>query len=112
MINEDTFWTSNINPENEHEHPIKKLNNAHIANILHFYKVYDEKIHGHPEGDRTKIVAAMIKEAEKRELSQEFLDGAPYPYDPSAPYTEYSGPRKGSTIRYVEKNPEDGTYIF
>ncbi len=37
MTNEDTLWISNINPNNEHGHPIKKLNNVHIANIIHFF---------------------------------------------------------------------------
>lgn len=112
MTNEDTLWISNINPGNVHGHPIKKLNNVHLANIIHFFRINDQQIHGHPDEECGEIIVAMIIEAEKRGLTREFLDGAPYPYDPNAPYVEYSGPRKGSTIRYVEKDPEDGTLIF
>ena len=101
MITENTIWISNINPENEHGHPIKKLNNNHIANILHFFKVYGRERHGHPEEERAKILASMTVEASKRGLTQQFLNGAPYPYDPSAPYEEYKGPRGGFQVTVV-----------
>ena len=112
MVTEDTTWISNINPGNVHGHPIKKLNNVHLANIIHFFKTNDQQVHGHTDEDRCEIITIMVIEASKRELTQEFLDGAPYPNDPHAPYVEYTGPRKGSTIRYIEKDPEDGTLIF
>lgn len=93
MITEDTLWESNINPDNIHAHPIKKLNNEHLANIIQFFKNNGQDTHGHTDLERVGIITLMIVEAMRRGLTRAFLDKAPYPYDPTAPYIEYDGPR-------------------
>jgi hypothetical protein len=88
MITSETIWISNIHPDNVHQHKIKNLNSKHLANIIHFMKTVDQSIHGHDAIDRILIIQAMRDEANKRELTIEFLNGAPYHYDPYAPHIE------------------------
>jgi len=87
MITADTIWVSNIHPDSIHEHKIRDLNSEHVANILHFFKTTNA--HGHSEEESAEIIRAMNDEASRRELTPEFLSGAPYPYDYKLPYTEY-----------------------
>jgi len=89
MITRKTIWGANTDPNNYHEHRIENLNNEHIANIIQFFMDDNQKIHNHDISESLEIVAVMQDEALKRELTPEFLNGAPYPYDPIAPYVEY-----------------------
>lgn len=89
MITGETIWESNIHPDKIHRHRVKHLNSKHLANILHFFRTTSQCVHGHDFVESLVIGNAMMEEARKRELTPEFLQGAPYPYDPTAPYEEY-----------------------
>jgi hypothetical protein len=90
-ITQDTIWISNIDLDNIHGHKVGALNSEHLANIVHFLRTNDERVHGHCDTERLEIILAMLDEAERRELTDEFLSGAPYPYDKDLPYQEYQG---------------------
>ena len=93
-ISGETLWMSNIDPNNTHVHKIKNLNSKHIANILHFFKITDQSTHGHSQLDVSIIIKVIHDEAMRRELSPEFLQGAPYYYNPNEPYEEYQPPSR------------------
>lgn len=86
-ISEEDFWLSNTNQE--HMHKVGNLNSEHLANIIHFFKNVGPGVHGHTYEECFAIVEGMRGVAHRRDLTQEFLDAAPYPYDPDATYKEY-----------------------
>jgi hypothetical protein len=95
-ISGETLWISNIDPNNVHEHKVKNLNSKHLANIIHFFIHSSVLLHGHSDAESMVIIDGMLNEVRKRELTPEFLQGAPYPYDPTMPYEEYQPPHQGT----------------
>jgi hypothetical protein len=89
MITRETIWGINSCEGIYHEHKIKNLNNKHIANIIHFFLINNQSIHHHDIHESLEIIAVMQDEALRRELTTDFLMGAPYPYNPTSPYVEY-----------------------
>jgi hypothetical protein len=49
----------------------------------------NQSIHNHSINESLEIIAVMQDEALRRELTTNFLMGAPYPYNPLSPYVEY-----------------------
>lgn len=67
--NRDTTWGT----LDGREIPIRCLDDTHLANIIAWVK-------DRPLNYRYELLAVLKKEAKIRKLSQEFLDGAPYPF--------------------------------
>lgn len=62
-----TVWTTHLG----NEVSIEGMHDMHLANAIQFLTRY---------GNNMTFLKALKKEAKLRKLSQEFLDGAQYPY--------------------------------
>lgn len=67
--NRDTTWGT----LDGREIPIRCLEDTHLANIIAW-------VTARPFSYRAELLTVLKKEAKIRKLSQEFLDGAPYPF--------------------------------
>lgn len=67
--NRDTTWGT----LDGREIPIRCLDDLHLANIIAW-------VSDRPGNYRYELLTVLKKEAKLRKLSQEFLDGAPYPF--------------------------------
>jgi len=88
-MNANTTWISNIHLDCIHQHKVRNLNSKHLANIIHFFKKFDQKVHGHSPEECLEIIKVMEEEAAHRELTPDFLAATPYDYDPKM-YEEYN----------------------
>ena len=70
----DTVWKANSDPNNVREIKIKHLTDKHLANIIKYVLA---------NRYQPDLVDFLKGELRFRWLSEDFLDNAPYPYEPN-----------------------------